>query len=178
MCSTHCSGGNTNTNTNTAPQHQHRCNFSIISKLILKVATPTAAECVVALVDFEPAGTRARCNLSASLSLTPSLSCLLFHLPSHLMQFFYVALDGALPPTPDPLSATTAIKLVIDQFIQAPVFTVVIFGVILGPSTVYALVCRSGKHTGVPMFWPFSRRVVNSAVAFSPQSSKICSVYI
>eukprot|EP00904_Undaria_pinnatifida_P011297 jgi/Undpi1/7298/HiC_scaffold_22.g09771.m1 len=44
--------------------------------------------------------------------------------------FFYVALDGALPPTPDPLSTTTAIKLVIDQFVQAPVFTVIIFGVL------------------------------------------------
>lgn len=57
------------------------------------------------------------------------------------MQFFYVALDGALPPTPDPLSTTTAIKLVIDQFVQAPIFTIVIFGV----STVNALcIVRSG----------------------------------
>lgn len=41
--------------------------------------------------------------------------------------YYYLALDGALPPTPDPLSATTAGKVVIDQFIQAPVFTVLIF---------------------------------------------------
>ncbi|CAM9668581.1 unnamed protein product, partial [Ascophyllum nodosum] len=44
--------------------------------------------------------------------------------------FFYVLLDGALPPTPDPFSATTGIKVFIDQFIQAPVFTVLIFGVL------------------------------------------------
>lgn len=44
-------------------------------------------------------------------------------------KFFYVLLDGALPPTPDPLSTTTAVKVFIDQFVQAPIFTVVIFGV-------------------------------------------------
>ncbi|CAN0097989.1 unnamed protein product [Ectocarpus sp. 4 AP-2014] len=44
--------------------------------------------------------------------------------------FFYVLLDGALPPTPDPLSTTTAVKVLIDQFVQAPIFTVVIFGVL------------------------------------------------
>eukprot|EP00752_Nemacystus_decipiens_P015395 g13728.t1 len=44
--------------------------------------------------------------------------------------FFYVLLDGALPPTPDPLSATTAVKVVVDQFVQAPIFTVIIFGVL------------------------------------------------
>mmetsp|Transcript_38094 Transcript_38094/g.88646 ORF Transcript_38094/g.88646 Transcript_38094/m.88646 type:complete len:224 (-) Transcript_38094:940-1611(-) len=41
--------------------------------------------------------------------------------------YYYLALDAALPPTPDPLSATTGIKVVIDQFVQAPVFTVLIF---------------------------------------------------
>lgn len=45
------------------------------------------------------------------------------------LQFFYVLLDGALPPTPDPLSTTTAVKVVVDQFVQAPIFTVIIFGV-------------------------------------------------
>ncbi|CAN0151153.1 unnamed protein product [Pylaiella littoralis] len=44
--------------------------------------------------------------------------------------FFYVFLDGALPPTPDPLSTTTAVKVLIDQFVQAPIFTIVIFGVL------------------------------------------------
>jgi len=42
--------------------------------------------------------------------------------------FYYIMLDGALPPTPDPLTATTGIKVVIDQFVQAPIFTVLIFG--------------------------------------------------
>uniref|UniRef100_A0A7S3PZB9 Peroxisomal membrane protein MPV17 n=1 Tax=Chaetoceros debilis TaxID=122233 RepID=A0A7S3PZB9_9STRA len=41
--------------------------------------------------------------------------------------FYYLFLDGALPPTEDPLSATTGIKVVIDQFVQAPIFTVIIF---------------------------------------------------
>ena len=42
--------------------------------------------------------------------------------------FYYLLLDGALPPTEDPFTSTTAIKVVIDQFIQAPIFTVIIFG--------------------------------------------------
>jgi len=41
--------------------------------------------------------------------------------------FYYQLLDGALPPTEDPLSATTGIKVAIDQFVQAPIFTVLIF---------------------------------------------------
>lgn len=40
---------------------------------------------------------------------------------------YYQILDNALPPTPEPWTATTAIKTVIDQFIQAPIFTVLIF---------------------------------------------------
>ena len=42
--------------------------------------------------------------------------------------YYYQLLDGALPPTADPFTATTGIKVVIDQFVQAPVFTVLIFG--------------------------------------------------
>ncbi|KAL9189254.1 hypothetical protein ACHAXT_011744 [Thalassiosira profunda] len=42
--------------------------------------------------------------------------------------FYYLILDGALPPTDDPFTATTGIKVVIDQFVQAPIFTVLIFG--------------------------------------------------
>mmetsp|Transcript_20694 Transcript_20694/g.37317 ORF Transcript_20694/g.37317 Transcript_20694/m.37317 type:complete len:276 (-) Transcript_20694:83-910(-) len=41
--------------------------------------------------------------------------------------FYYLALDGAIPPTEDPWTATTAIKTFIDQFVQAPIFTVLIF---------------------------------------------------
>lgn len=41
--------------------------------------------------------------------------------------FYYLVLDGALPPTPDPLTPTTGVKVVIDQFVQAPIFTVLIF---------------------------------------------------
>lgn len=38
-----------------------------------------------------------------------------------------MALDGAIPPTQDPFTTTTLVKVVIDQFIQAPIFTVLIF---------------------------------------------------
>jgi len=41
--------------------------------------------------------------------------------------FYYQILDGALPPTPEPWTSTTAIKTVIDQFVQAPIFTILIF---------------------------------------------------
>eukprot|EP00547_Thalassionema_nitzschioides_P003160 CAMPEP_0194213316 /NCGR_PEP_ID=MMETSP0156-20130528/13775_1 /TAXON_ID=33649 /ORGANISM="Thalassionema nitzschioides, Strain L26-B" /LENGTH=182 /DNA_ID=CAMNT_0038941309 /DNA_START=103 /DNA_END=648 /DNA_ORIENTATION=- len=41
--------------------------------------------------------------------------------------FYYQILDGALPPTVDPFTATTGIKVAIDQFVQAPIFTVLIF---------------------------------------------------
>lgn len=41
--------------------------------------------------------------------------------------FYYMMLDGAIPPTEEPWTATTGIKVVIDQFIQAPIFTVLIF---------------------------------------------------
>jgi len=41
--------------------------------------------------------------------------------------FYYQILDGVLPPTVDPFTATTGIKVVIDQFVQAPIFTVIIF---------------------------------------------------
>merc|ERR1719261_2359898 len=41
--------------------------------------------------------------------------------------FYYLLLDGAIPPTPDPVSATNLAKVGIDQFLQAPVFTAIIF---------------------------------------------------
>lgn len=51
--------------------------------------------------------------------------------------FYYLLLDGALPPTPEPFTATTGIKVFIDQFVQAPIFTVLIFlflGILEGKS--------------------------------------------
>ena len=41
--------------------------------------------------------------------------------------FYYNVLDGVLPPTEEPWTPTTGIKVVIDQFVQAPIFTVLIF---------------------------------------------------
>ena len=41
--------------------------------------------------------------------------------------FYYNILDGVLPPTEEPWTPTTGIKVVIDQAIQAPIFTVLIF---------------------------------------------------
>jgi len=51
--------------------------------------------------------------------------------------YYYILLDGALPPTPEPFTATTGVKVVIDQFIQAPIYTVLIFyflGILEGKS--------------------------------------------
>ena len=41
--------------------------------------------------------------------------------------FFQNALEAAIPSTPDPWTATTATKVAIDQGLQAPVFTALIF---------------------------------------------------
>jgi len=41
--------------------------------------------------------------------------------------FYYLVLDGVLPPTEDPFTAVTFEKVIIDQFVQAPIFTVLIF---------------------------------------------------
>lgn len=41
--------------------------------------------------------------------------------------FYYNFLDGALPPTAEPWTPTTGVKVAIDQFVQAPIFTVLIF---------------------------------------------------
>ncbi|GMI36327.1 hypothetical protein TeGR_g10944 [Tetraparma gracilis] len=41
--------------------------------------------------------------------------------------FYFLLLDALLPPTANPLSATTFVKAGIDQLVQAPLFTVLIF---------------------------------------------------
>lgn len=41
--------------------------------------------------------------------------------------FYYMVLDGQIPPTDEPFSNTNIVKVCIDQFIQAPIFTVLIF---------------------------------------------------
>jgi peroxisomal membrane protein 2 len=42
--------------------------------------------------------------------------------------YYYLLLDGQIPPTVDePFSLTNIMKVGIDQFIQAPIFTVLIF---------------------------------------------------
>lgn len=41
--------------------------------------------------------------------------------------FYYTLLDGQIPPTEEPFSNTNVVKVCIDQFIQAPIFTVLIF---------------------------------------------------
>lgn len=41
--------------------------------------------------------------------------------------FYYSLLDGAIPPTEAPFTSTNIAKVGIDQFIQAPIFTVLIF---------------------------------------------------
>lgn len=41
--------------------------------------------------------------------------------------FYYLLLDNKIPPTEQPFSPTNTVKIFIDQFVQAPVFTVLIF---------------------------------------------------
>eukprot|EP00967_Tisochrysis_lutea_P110018 scaffold171653_cov29-Tisochrysis_lutea.AAC.2 len=55
--------------------------------------------------------------------------------------FFYQLLDGSLPPTPSPFTLVTLEKVGIDQFIQAPIFTMIIllfFAVVEGKGIAYA----------------------------------------
>ena len=55
--------------------------------------------------------------------------------------FFYLQLDSALPPTPDPFTLTTLEKVGIDQFVQAPIFTMIIlifFAVVEGKGLAFA----------------------------------------
>ena len=52
--------------------------------------------------------------------------------------FYYLALDSQIPPTPEPFTPTNGIKVFIDQGIQAPIFTVLIFvflGLLEGKTT-------------------------------------------
>lgn len=61
-----------------------------------------------------------------------------FALQAPWNHFYYLVLDQLIPPSPDPLSATTAAKVAIDQFVQAPIFTIIIFaflGLLEGKST-------------------------------------------
>lgn len=54
---------------------------------------------------------------------------------------FYQLLDAALPPTADPFTLTTLEKVGIDQFVQAPIFTVIIlcfFAVVEGKGLAFA----------------------------------------
>lgn len=61
-------------------------------------------------------------------SISRSWSQSQLHYPSAPWNhFYYLMLDGQIPPTPEPFSATNVEKVLIDQFIQAPIFTVLIF---------------------------------------------------
>jgi peroxisomal membrane protein 2 len=50
-----------------------------------------------------------------------------FFLQSPITHYYYLVLDDKLPPTPSPWTATTFIKLAIDQLLFAPIFTVLVF---------------------------------------------------
>ncbi|CAM9422787.1 unnamed protein product, partial [Laminaria digitata] len=91
-----------------------------------------AADATAQLFDKSKGGEESSASGGTSWDFARTLRWLFFGfaVQAPWNHFFYVALDGALPPTPDPLSTTTAIKLVIDQFVQAPIFTIVIFGVL------------------------------------------------
>ncbi|KAL3907981.1 MAG: hypothetical protein SGPRY_009974, partial [Prymnesium sp.] len=54
---------------------------------------------------------------------------------------FYLLLDSALPPTPEPFTLVTLMKVGIDQFIQAPIFTIIIlcfFAIVEGKGLEFA----------------------------------------
>jgi len=56
--------------------------------------------------------------------------------------YFYQLLDGVLPPTPSPFTLRTLEKVGIDQFIQAPIFTIIIlvfFAVVEGKGLEFAM---------------------------------------
>ena len=53
-----------------------------------------------------------------------TLAYLLLLLQGPWNHAFYLALDAALPPTPDPFTITTLEKVGIDQFVQAPIISV------------------------------------------------------
>lgn len=48
-------------------------------------------------------------------------------LQAPVTHYYYLLLDSKLPPTPSPWTATTFLKLAIDQLIFAPSFTVLVF---------------------------------------------------
>jgi peroxisomal membrane protein 2 len=72
---------------------------------------------------------RAKKQNDAELDVLRTLRFALFGLilQAPWNHYFYLYLDGALPPTAEPWTPTTGIKVVIDQFVQAPIFTVLIF---------------------------------------------------
>jgi len=66
--------------------------------------------------------------------------------------FFYLLLDGALPPTPDPFTLRTLEKVGIDQVVQAPIYTVIIlafFAVVEGKGLGYAKTQVSNELGGI-----------------------------
>jgi len=91
--------------------------------------------------------------------------------------FYYLLLDGALPPTEDPFTTTTGIKVVIDQFIQAPIFTILIFyflGILEGKS-LEAVKLQLDKDYKDTMFANWKLWVPATAVniAFCPPALRV-----
>jgi peroxisomal membrane protein 2 len=48
-------------------------------------------------------------------------------LQAPVTHYYYLVLDGKLPPTPSPWTMTTLLKLLIDQLLFAPTFTLLVF---------------------------------------------------
>lgn len=89
-----------------------------------------AADAVAQVVESSLAASKnatSEGNLTVDFARVARWSFFGFFLQAPWNHFFYLALDGAIPPTEDPFTSTTAIKVFIDQFLQAPVFTAVIF---------------------------------------------------
>lgn len=103
---------------------------SLTAGLILGAAdlAGQALEGVTAKADSDKKGTSPPSS-TASLDLARTARFAFFGLvlQAPWNHFYYQLLDGAIPPTVEPWTPTTAVKTVIDQFVQAPIFTVLIF---------------------------------------------------
>jgi len=109
--------------------------------LITKSVT---ACCILGAADltgqaFERRNQNVEDDTSSSIDVTRFIRFAIFGLilQAPWNHFYYLLLDGALPPTVDPLTTTTFVKVVIDQFLQAPIFTILIFyflGILEGKS--------------------------------------------
>ena len=67
-------------------------------------------------------------NYTSRLMLPPHLDRSQHRTWQPWNHFFYMALDGAIPPTPEPFTVVTLEKVGIDQFVQVGLGKVLVVG--------------------------------------------------